>query len=202
MVRLGDSSTIRTTVAGTICLSLPSRTVSIEVLFVPRLLTSLLSVSQLSTKHQIAFRNSACFLDDTVLGFHHEGIYRLTIHTHQSTKATSTHSTASSLKPAIANLAALPSIELWHLRLGHLSDQALGNLLPDTVYTGGPISSLPTCEICVKSKHQRKVTRQAAPRTTEPFQLIHSDLCSPISPESASGLRYFILYIDDFSQMT
>ena len=202
MVRLGDSSTIPATAAGTICLSLPSRTVSIEALFVPRLQTSLLSVSQLSTKHQIAFRNSACFLDDTVLGLLHEGIYRLTTRTHRSAKATSNHSTASSLKPASANSAVLPSIELWHQRLGHLSHQGLGNLLPDTAYTGGPISTLPTCEICVKSKHQRKITREAAPRTTEPFQLIHSDLCGPISPESASGLRYFILYIDDFSRMT
>ena len=202
LVRLGDSSTIPATAAGTIYLSLPSRTVSIEPVFVPRLQTSLLSVSQLSTKHQIAFRNSTSFLDDTVLGLLHEGIYCLTIRTHRSAKVTSNHSTASSLKPTSANSAVLPSIDLWHLRLGHLSHQGLGNLLLDTAYTGGPISTLPTCEICVKSKDQRKITREAAQRTTEPFQLIQGDLCGPISPESASGLRYFILYIDDFSRTT
>ena len=136
------------------------------------------------------------------MGFRHEDIYRLTVRTHSSTKATSNHFTASSLKPASANSAVLPSIELWHQRLGHLSHQGLGNLLPNTAYTGSPISELETCEIRVKSKHQRRITRQAAPRTTKPFQLIHSDLCGPISPESASGLRYFILYIDDFSRMT
>jgi len=58
------------------------------------------------------------------------------------------------------------------------------------------------CDICIKSKHQRKVERKPAPRATHPFELLHSDLCGPISPESASGLRYFILYIDDFSRST
>lgn len=43
---------------------------------------------------------------------------------------------------------------------------------------------------------------QSAPRATRPFELLHSDLCGPVSPESASGARYFILYIDDFSRLT
>ena len=114
MVRLGDSSTIPATAAGTVSLLLPSRVLSIEALFVPGLQTSLLSVSQFSTKHKIAFRDSTCILDDSVLGFRHEGIYRLTIRTHSSTKATSNHFAASSLKPATATSAVLPSIELWH----------------------------------------------------------------------------------------
>ena len=42
MVRLGDSSTIPATAAGTVSLLLPSRILSIEALFVPRLQTSLL----------------------------------------------------------------------------------------------------------------------------------------------------------------
>ena len=79
MVRLGDSSTIPAIAAGTIYLTLSqsSRIVSIEAPFVPRLQVSLLSVSQLSIKHQIAFRNSTCSLENTSLGSLHEDIYRL-----------------------------------------------------------------------------------------------------------------------------
>src|SRR5207237_7384314 len=104
--------------------------------------------------------------------------------------------------PVQANSAILPSIDLWHQRLGHLSHQTLRKLLPPSAYGGDPASTSVSCDICIKSKHQRKVERKPAPQATRPFELVHSDLCGPISPESASGLRYFILYIDDFSRST
>jgi len=37
---------------------------------------------------------------------------------------------------------------------------------------------------------------------TKPLELIHSNLCGPISPQSLSGRQYYILYIDDFSRYT
>jgi len=53
-----------------------------------------------------------------------------------------------------------------------------------------------------QSEIQKKIERRPAPRTTCPFELIHSDLCGPFSPKSVSGLRHFILYIDDYCRST
>jgi len=193
MVYLGDNSTISVISAGTIRLILPSRIISIEALFIPRLKPSLLSVSQLSTKYPITFRNEECFLDTCIIGFLSAGVYRLI-----SRDSDRTLTTNNADQPTFANSAVLPSIELWHQRLGHLSYQTLYMILPREAYSGNLVERSFVCEVCVKAKHQRKIERKPAPRTTRPSELIHSDLCGLITPESVSGLRYFILYIDDF----
>lgn len=59
-----------------------------------------------------------------------------------------------------------------------------------------------TCAIYIKTKQQRKIIKKLVERTTRPFKLIYSDLCSPISPPPLAGARYFALYIDDFSCCT
>jgi len=196
MVHLGDNSTVPAIAAGMINLTLPSRVISIEGLFVPRLQASLLSVSQLSITYRITFKNSVCFLEDCRLALLADGVYRFVPH-----KAKTTLVNAITL-PVQANSACLPSIDLWHQRLGHLSNQTLMMLLPQLAYSGTTSTGSLLCDICIKAKHQRKVERQAPPRATRPFELLHSDLCGPISPQSASGARYFILDIDDFSRIT
>jgi transposase InsO family protein len=99
----------------------------------------------------------------------------------------------------------VPTFELWHQRLGHLGNQSVEKLIPRSAYREvenlpGDSSSL--CDVCVKAKHQRQFERKPAARTTRPLELIHSDLAGPIVPDSLSGFRYFIVYIDDYSRYT
>lgn len=147
MIHLGDNSTVPAIATGTIRLLLPSRVITIEALLVPRLRTSLMSVSQLSKVYRITFKNSMCLLEDCKLGSLSDGIYRY-IPT-RSKPATVNH-----LKPiAQANSAVLPSIDLWHRRLGHLSHQTLSTLLPPSAYSGDLSTKSLPCDICIKSKH-------------------------------------------------
>jgi transposase InsO family protein len=37
-------------------------------------------------------------------------------------------------------------------------------------------------------------------RATERLELIHADLCGPITPATPGGKRYFLLMVDDFSR--
>jgi transposase InsO family protein len=39
-------------------------------------------------------------------------------------------------------------------------------------------------------------------RASEKLQLIHSDLCGPITPTTVSNKRYILTFIDDFSRKT
>ena len=133
MVHLGDNSTVPAIAAGMINLTLPSRVISIEALFVPRLQASLLSVSQLSITYRIAFKNSVCFLVDCRLSLLADGVYRFVPHQAKTTLVIAiTH-------PVQANSACLPSIDLWHERLGHLSNQTLMILLPQSVVRSSPL---------------------------------------------------------------
>ena len=196
MVNLGDNSTVPAIAAVMIHLTLPSRGISIVALFVPQLQASLLSVSQLSITYRITFKNSVCFLEDWRLGLLADGVYRLIPHRAKTTLVNPI------TLPFQANSACLPSIDLWHQRLGQLSHQSLMILLSMSAYSRTTSTGSLPCDICIKAKHLRKVERQAALWATGPFELLHSDLCGPLSPESASGAPYFILYIEDFSRFT
>ena len=39
-------------------------------------------------------------------------------------------------------------------------------------------------------------------RATEPFELIHSDVCGPMSESSIGGSHYYVTFIDDFTSYT
>jgi hypothetical protein len=57
------------------------------------------------------------------------------------------------------------------------------------------------CEACLVGKHRRTpFPHQAMRRATEPLELVHGDICGPISPVTPSGNRYFLLLVDDYSR--
>jgi transposase InsO family protein len=57
------------------------------------------------------------------------------------------------------------------------------------------------CEACLAGKHRRMpFLHQALRQATEPLELIHVDLCSPITPTTPSNNWYFLLLIDDYSR--
>ena len=59
------------------------------------------------------------------------------------------------------------------------------------------------CEECVLNKHARNsIQKKAEFWAKKPLELIHTNICGPINPESFSEKRYFISFIDDYSQKT
>jgi hypothetical protein len=59
----------------------------------------------------------------------------------------------------------------------------------DQVYSG-----------CLTGKqHHTMFPRQAEHCVEEPMELVHGDLCGPITPASSSGSHYFLLLVDDCS---
>lgn len=56
------------------------------------------------------------------------------------------------------------------------------------------------CEPCILAKHHKtKFPKLSQSRATAPLQLVHSDICGPVSVNSLGGGRYFVNFIDDYS---
>jgi len=59
------------------------------------------------------------------------------------------------------------------------------------------------CSKCLVGKqHREPIPKSAKWRATMKLELIHSDVCGPINPQSNGGNRYFITFTDDFSRKT
>lgn len=98
---------------------------------------------------------------------------------------------------------------LWHCRYGHLSYTGLQTLASKNMVKGLPnlgeiIASRKTnvvCIGCLKGKQHREIMpRKATWRAEARLELIHADICGPISPMSHGQKRYLICFIDDFSR--
>lgn len=56
------------------------------------------------------------------------------------------------------------------------------------------------CTGCLMSKQTRKqLSLKSNYSATKVLELVHGDLCGPIKPETASGKRYFLLLVDEYS---
>ena len=182
-IKLGDKTTVNAELAGLV----PFYGQTLHALLVPGFRVSLLSVSQLDEhlKWSTSFAHGTCQIRNQQNALvlqvpRTDGLYRLkTSGTADSLQAT--HETGSS-----------DPLAIWHQRLAHPHQSVLRRLLPD-VQASTEVSN---CDVCIKAKMKQKFERNPVPRSTKPFELIHSDLCGPM-PSSLGGARYYILYIDD-----
>lgn len=105
-------------------------------------------------------------------------------------------------------LAALPNDDAWrwHARLGHQHFQALQRM--HSGGSGGMVRGLPhvdhveqLCDACHAGKERwAPFPQQAKFRAAEPLELVHADLCGPITPATLQGNCYFMLLVDDASR--
>jgi transposase InsO family protein len=91
----------------------------------------------------------------------------------------------------------------WHARFGHTNFTALRKMGKEELVCGLPVLEQveQVCDSCLVGKHWRApFPQQATRRSTKSLELIHGDLCGPISPETPSGSRYILILVDDFSK--
>lgn len=102
-------------------------------------------------------------------------------------------------------LAAHPDEEAWrwHARFGHQHFDGLERLIRHNMVHGMPLihHTEQVCDACLVGKQRRApFPQQANYRAAEPLELVHGDLCCPISPPTQGGKRYFLLLVDDHSR--
>ena len=93
--------------------------------------------------------------------------------------------------------------ELWHRRFDHLNYCALPSLLKMVI--GMPSINLihdSVCKGCALGKNVKKPYSNSNRRSKGILDLIHSDLCGPVTAPSLGGCLYYVIFIDDHSRKT
>jgi transposase InsO family protein len=91
----------------------------------------------------------------------------------------------------------------WHERYGHLHFDALHKLQQKEMVNGLPRFNHDhqLCSDCVTTKLRRSPFPSQAKRWVEGIlDLVHDDLCGPITPTTPGGKKYFLLLVDDRSR--
>ena len=58
------------------------------------------------------------------------------------------------------------------------------------------------CEGCAQAKQTRKAFKPIGEvRTNDSMEIVHSDVCGPMSTASYGGANYFVTFIDDYSRI-
>ena len=58
------------------------------------------------------------------------------------------------------------------------------------------------CKGCAKGKNTKKTFPSSESKAKGILEIIHSDVCSPMSSNSLSGYVYYVSFIDNFSRKT
>jgi transposase InsO family protein len=96
-------------------------------------------------------------------------------------------------------------LHLWHHRLGHTNTETIRKMESEKLVDGLVIkrsdtSAGPFCEGCALGKHHRlPFPTGGRKRANRIGELIHSDVCGPMSRPSPKGAKYFVIFKDDFS---
>ncbi|CAN0905823.1 Retrovirus-related Pol polyprotein from transposon TNT 1-94, partial [Linum grandiflorum] len=94
------------------------------------------------------------------------------------------------------------SPNLWHRRLGHMSDKGIKLLAGKSLIPVDKSVSLDPCDHCLAGKQHRASFSGKSTRKHDKLELVHSDVCGPVEMESLGGNRYFVTFIDDATRKT
>ncbi|KAL0437722.1 UNVERIFIED_CONTAM: hypothetical protein Sradi_0480100 [Sesamum radiatum] len=90
--------------------------------------------------------------------------------------------------------------QIWHARLGHISKGRIMRLVDSKNLEIDDLDHLPTCESCLKEKMTKKPFVGQSVIANGLLDLIHINVCGPLSTLARGGFSYFITFIDDHLQ--
>ena len=88
---------------------------------------------------------------------------------------------------------------LRHCRLGHIGVKRMKKLHADGLLESLDYESLGACEPCLMGKMTKTLFSGTMERATVLLEIIHTDVCGPMSVEARGGYHYFLTFTDDLS---
>jgi len=197
-VRFGDGSTVQIEGKGSVLFECKNgdQWQLHDVYFIPKLCSNLVSLGQLT---EIGYR---VVLDGDELEVFDKMSMRLIMKVQRSPNRLY-HIELKEASPVCLLASMEDPAWLWHARLGHVNFQALKKLVDKGMAAGVPSITHPNqlCHACLAAKQARgPFPVMAQYRAEEPLELLHIDLCGPISPSTAAGNKYFMLLVDDLTR--
>lgn len=197
-VRFGDGSTVEIKGKGSVVFRCKNgeEIVLSDVYYIPTLCNNIISLGQLSeTGNKVVLHGNFLWVYD--------GQRRLLMKVKKSANRLY-KLVLETCNPVSLLSKAEESAWLWHSRLGHVNFQAMMSMSENKMARGLPAFIQPKelCTGCLMSKQTRKpFPSQANFQSTRILELVHGDLCGPITPTTKAGNQYFLLLVDDFSRV-
>ncbi len=207
-VTIGDNTQLLALGSGTACFvsreEHDGTEVAVEVhnvWYVPNLALNLLSVKKLLRgKCSVVFTDSSCtinLLDSTLHAVQQGSLWVLPEYTVEDSIA------------CIATELGQAKFDLWHRRFGHLGQANLLKLVSKAMVQGMDVSVKDlqqpggsVCEPCVLAKHSRQPFPTSSRVVSEKLDLVHMDVCGPMSAVSLGGNKYVATFLDEFTQLS
>ena len=104
------------------------------------------------------------------------------------------------LKPKDAKLIMIVQLILWHCRLGHIGVKRMKKLHADGILESLDYESLDACKPCLMGKMTKTPISRTMERATDLLEIIHTDVCGPMSVDAHGGHHYFLTFTDDLSR--
>ena len=147
-------------------------------LYVPDVRRNLISVSYLSCNGYSSFFNKNFifikFNDDIICcGMLHDNLYMLKPLTLQ----VNSHETNHKRK----EISPVNQTHLWHLKLGHINLERIRRMVTGGLISPLDVTALPVCEPYLEEKMTLRPFKAISYRAKEVLDLVHTDLCGPMS---------------------
>ena len=167
-----------------------------DVCIVPCITRNIISISCLDLdSFNVVIKNKSCtlFRDDVCFGIAHlvNGLYVLD---------TSEHVLSVEHDKKKRKLSHESTTLMWHYRLGHINERRIKRLQNVGLLDQFAFEPIDTCEFCVMGKMTKAPFTNKGTRANGLLDLIHTDVCGPLSICARGGYSYFITFTDDHSR--
>lgn len=161
-----------------------------NVLCVPEICANLMSVSQMAKRGKtLVFDSQSCRIFDENAEL--MATAPLVNDLYSLNSATDRTATA---------FAVTTDANLWHRRMGHACRINLGKIKSAVTGVNLKNCEIEQCVVCAQGKQTRASFKERGSRATAILELIHTDVCGPVSTNSFGGAKYLLTFVDDFSR--
>ncbi|GJX42805.1 ribonuclease H-like domain-containing protein [Tanacetum coccineum] len=188
-VSVGDGHSIPVTKTGHSILPTPTRSLHLNnVLITPHIVKNLISVRQF-------VRDNNCTIEFDAFGFSVKDFLTRRV----LLRCDSTGDLYPVTSPSPIPHAFLVSQHTWHQRLGHPGGEVLRRLVSSNFISCNKEKPPVLCHACQLGKHVKLPFVRSDTVISSCFDIIHSDVWTSPIP-SLSGFKYYVLFLDHYSQ--